>query len=266
MLVGTWFPLVSPWMPIAQDFNLFLPRMLIAQDLNLVRLGCWLHRTSTWVASDAECTRFNLGLPRMLNAHDLILVCLECWLHRISFGLPRMLIVQDFILLIFAWTYTFDASLIRIRNSLKLQFVWVSFFLPESLSEAFIKCETLFHSVLLFQIRNIYLMQCMIVHEWNVCALDSLLWFFSLLNLPPSRPCIFCGLVGTIFFCSALEDISVSMLAHRIISRFSLFETKPFLFKPLCMKYRFFRSDFTTLALSINFAWIMKNHQCHAII
>ena len=42
----------------------------------------------------------------------------------------------------------------------------------------------------------------------------------------------------------------------------------PFLFNPLSRKHRAFRSyafDFTTLVLSINSAWIMKNHWCNAI-
>ena len=53
----------------------------------------------------------------------------------------------------------------------KLWSVWITFFLLEGLSKAFVECKTLFHSTFLFQI-NIHLMrcvmQCMIVHEWDV--------------------------------------------------------------------------------------------------
>ena len=63
------------------------------------------------VRSDADRTRLNLGFTSDVDRTGLYLVS------------PRMLVAQDFILLIFAWTYTSDASLIRLRNSLKLQFV-----------------------------------------------------------------------------------------------------------------------------------------------
>ena len=117
----------------------------------------------------------------------------------------------------------------------KLWFAWITFFLPEGLSEAFIGCKTLFYSAFLFQIKKIYLMSCvnamwcMTLHEWNVCALDSLLWYFLLLNLPSFRPCTLCGLVGLVHFSSVLEDISVSMLAYRIVSHFQFLETKTIL-------------------------------------
>ena len=46
---------------------------------------------------------------------------------------------------------------LRFKILWKLRSVWITFFLPEGLSKAFIECKTpFFHSVLLFQIRKTY--------------------------------------------------------------------------------------------------------------
>ena len=58
--------------------------------LHLVRLRCWSHGTCSGFASDANCTGLALGSPRMLIAQDLILLCLsglttDCQFFTFSF-------------------------------------------------------------------------------------------------------------------------------------------------------------------------------------
>ena len=126
----TGLHLVSPRMLTAQDFILVRLRCWLhrtylfrlgcwlhrtylfclgcfAQDLFWVRLGCWSHRTSTWFASDADCTGLNLVSPRMLITQDFILFAsnADC------IGLCYVCLLD--------WTYTFDARIVRIRDSLK---------------------------------------------------------------------------------------------------------------------------------------------------
>ena len=108
-----------------------------------------------------------------------------------------------------------------------------------------------------------------LLHEWNVCALDLLLWSFLLLNLSTSRSCTLCEPVGAVSFSSTFEDTFVSVLAHRIVSCFSFLKHKNILVQTFAHKTR----GFSFLCFRLHnsrvvnkFAWIMKNHQCHAII
>ena len=65
---------------------------------------------------------------------------------------------------------------------------------------------------------------------------------------------------------SVLEDISVSMLAHRIVSRFPILETRTvlvqaFMYETQVLSYAL---DFTTLVLSVNSACNEKSlMQCN---
>ena len=106
-----------------------------------------------------------------------------------------MLNAQDLSLLIckLTWTYPWLLGWLGFMVLWKLWSIWIIFFFSEGLSEAFIGCETLFHSTFLFQIRKHMsnaICEChvMIVHEWNVCALDSLLWSFLLLKFAIFSP------------------------------------------------------------------------------
>ena len=96
-------------------------------------------------------------------------------------------------------------------------------------------------------------MQCMILHELNVYALNSFHLSFFLLDLPLSHPRTLHGPAGSVFLSFALESASVSMLASRAVS----WKQTHFWFNPLNRKHEAFRLhalDFTTLALSINSA------------
>ena len=183
--------------------------MLIVQDLILFRLGCWSHRTSSWFASDVDCTGLNL-------------VCLGCWLHRTYSCL-------------FIWarirTHTSDASLVEIWSSLKILIHWIlSSFSPKGLSEAFIGCKTFLHSAFLFQMRkHVSDAVCCVMYDcaWMKClCIGFHFMFFFLSNLPLSHPCILCKPVGAVSFSSALGDIFISILAPRIVSYSSFLETE----------------------------------------
>ena len=152
----------SPRMLIVQDFVWFIS-YADCTGLHLVRLVCWLHRTS-------------FGSPRMLIAQDLILVSprmliaqgfiwftsyadctglhlvrLLCSSHRTSFGSPRMLIASDFIWFVSAWTYTSDARLVEIRSSLKISIhLNLPFFPPKVFLKLLSGAKPLFHSAFLF--------------------------------------------------------------------------------------------------------------------
>ena len=99
--------------------------MLIAQDLFLFRLGCWLHRTLSYLY-------ICLDLPLTTSLVALWL-CHACLLD---------------------WTYTSDARWLGFEILWKLRYVWITFFLPEGFSKALIRCETFFYSTFLFQIRK----------------------------------------------------------------------------------------------------------------
>ena len=141
----------------------------------------------------------------MLITQDLLLIHLECRSHRTS---SCLYICLDLPLI---------ASFVGIRGSQGTL---------DGFSHLF-PLLGLWHSC--FR-KNVWLMQyanampCMTLHEWNVCALYLLLWYFLLLNLRPFRPCTLCGPVGSISFSSVLEDIS--MLAYCIISYFPFLENK----------------------------------------
>ena len=165
-----------------------------------------------------------------------------------------MLIAQDWICSCLPGL-NLTASLIRIRNSLKLWFVWVFFFLPECLFETFIWCETLFHSVLLFQIRkHISDAMCHAMYDctWMkyLCIRFTFMVFFFIkfATFSPIHTLRAC-------WCSLfllLGDISISMLAHRIMSLF--LETKTVLVQAFMYETQVFSYalDFTTLVLSLN--------------
>ena len=94
----TWLNLVSPRMLIAQDLVLVSPRMLLAQDLLLVCLECWLHRTWSCFASNANCTGLNLVLYIHLDL-PLTASLVALWLCHAC---------------LLDWTYTSDASFLKI--------------------------------------------------------------------------------------------------------------------------------------------------------
>ena len=92
--------------------------------------------------------------------------------------------------------------------------------------------KSFFHSAFLFQIRKHIsdaMHECYVMYDlarMKCLCIRFTFMVFSLLILPSSRPCPPCGPVGAVSFYSALEDIFVSMFAHRIISHFLLLETK----------------------------------------
>ena len=180
--------------------------MLIAQNLILF-------------ASNADCTGLNL-------------VHLECWLHKTQSGSPLKLIAHDLILGISAWTHPWLPVWLGFEILWKLRSIWIIIFLPENLSKAFIECKTLFYSVFLFQIRKHIsdaMCECYVMYDlaWmKFLCIRFTFMVFSLLILPPSRPCTPYGPVGAVSFYSTLEDIFVSMLAHCIISHFLLLDIK----------------------------------------
>ena len=110
--------------------------MLFAQDLtwvasdagctrlHLIRLRCWLHRTLTWVASDANYTRFYLVRLGCWLHKTLTWFFLGCRLHRPYFGLPRMLIAQDFILVSPRMLIAHDFILFRLECSSHRTSIW----------------------------------------------------------------------------------------------------------------------------------------------
>ena len=166
-----------------------------------------------------------------------------------------MLIAQDFNLVIclglhlwcqFGWDLKF------FEDFDSLEFI---FFLLEGLSEAFIKCETLLHSVFLFQIRkHISDAICHAMYDcaWMKClCIGFTFMFFFLSNLPSSRPCVLCRPVGVVSFSSTLADTLVSMLGHHIVFRFSFLEYRNIHGRDLMYEPQYFPHalDFTTLAL-----------------
>ena len=122
------------------------------------------------------------------------------------------------------WTYNSDANQIGFKSNMhlpglayhwlpiwlgfeilwKLRFVWIIIFLPEDLSKAFIGCKTLFYSVFLFQIRKHIsdaMCECYVMYDlaWmKFLCIRFTFMVFSLLILPPSRPCTPCGPVGAV--------------------------------------------------------------------
>ena len=150
---------------------------------------------------------------------------------------------------------------------MKFKSIWIIFFLPEGLSEAFIGCKTL-HScfrweedICLMQYANV--MQCMILHERKCPCIKFISFILSLLDLPLSHPCTLHGSVVFVYFFYPKKQFYLDIFQPRRISFFHFWKQTHFLFNHLSMKHRTFRLyalDFTTLALSINFAWIMKNH------
>ena len=179
--------------------------MLIAQDLIFVCLGYWLHRTCSCFASDADRTRLQLGLPRMLIAQDLI------WL--------------------FVWAHTSDASLVEIWSSLKILIDWnLSSFSPKVFLKLLSSVRPFFILHFIFQIgKHGSDAVCRVIYDcaWMKCSCIGFnFMFFFLSNLPHSRPCILCRPVGAVFFSFALWDISVSILAHHIVSYFSFLKTR----------------------------------------
>ena len=108
------------------------------------------------------------------------------------------------------------------------------------------------------------MLECyVIVHEWDVCALDSFLCFFLFIKFAIFSPtCTLQAYWCSLFLlCLRRYFCLDTCLSHRIL--LFVFRNETFLFKPLSMKHKAFRLyalDFTTLVLSINFAWIMKNY------
>ena len=183
-------------------------------------------------ALDVDCTGLLFGSPRMLIAQELLFTCLQTRLNLpLTASLVALWLCHACLL---DWTYTSDASLVRIQNSLK-GLICLNYFLsPRRFFWSFYWVQDPFSPCIPISDKKTYIwynvwMLCMVVHEWNVCALDSLLWSFLLLSLPPSCPCTLYRPIGAISFSFVLEDISVLMLSHRIVSHFSFLERKTIL-------------------------------------
>ena len=185
----------SPYMLIAQDLIWFrlicwshrtscLPHMLIAQDLIWFRLVCRSHRTS--------CS------PHMLIAQDLIWFRLVCWSHRTWFGFASYADCTGLDVRLVCWlhrtwfhfsffTYLdlpLSAAQVEIWSSLKIfdsmEFI---FFLPEGLSEAFIRCGTPLHSAFIFQIeKHVSNAVCRVMYDyvWMQCSFIGFHFMFFL--------------------------------------------------------------------------------------
>ena len=195
----------------------------------------------SWFASNANCTGLVFGLSQMLIAQDLILLCLSGLIVDCQFGWDLKFFEN------------FDSSAF-------------TFFLPEGLSEAFIKCETPLHSAFLFQIwKHISDAICHAIYAcaWMKCLCIVSLLCFSFYQIATFSPmhtlqACWCSLF---FLCLRRYSCFNTCLSHRI-SLFVLWN-ETFLFKPLSMKHKAFHLyalDFTALVLSINSAWIMKNY------
>ena len=156
--------------------------MLIAQDL-------------AWFASYANCTGLNLVLPRMLIAQDLMWFRLVCWSHKTSCS-PHMLIAPDLIVSA-RMLIAQDLLLLRLSGLIvDCQFGWdlkffedfdsmeFILFLPEGLSEAFIRCGTLLHSAFISQIeKHVSDAVCRVMYDyaWMKCSrIGFHFMFFSL--------------------------------------------------------------------------------------
>ena len=184
----------------------------------------------------------------------------------LNLGSSRMLIIQDLILGISVWTYPWLPrwlGFIFFENSNLFE---LSFFFPKVFLKLLLGVKPSFHSTFLFQ-ANVFdaICECYAMYDfvWMKCLCIKftfmVLFFIKIYHLLAHAH--FMGRLVQ-FLSFVLESVSISMLASHAVSHFSFSKT-PFLFNPLSKKYRTSRLyvlDFTTLALSINFAWIMKNH------
>ena len=152
--------------------------MLIAQDF-------------IWFASDADYTRLNLGSPWMLTAQDLILFRLRCWLHKTSSCFASDanhtgLLFDSICLDLHLWCqFGWDLKFFEDFDS--LEFI---FFLPEGLSKAFVGCKTLLHSAFLFQIKkHVSDAVCRVMYDcaWMKCSCIGFhfMFFFKLATFSP---------------------------------------------------------------------------------
>ena len=75
------------------------------------------------------------------------------------------------------WTYTFDAKLVGIWDSLKT-LIWLDYhFSSEGLSETFIGCKTLFRYASLFQTRKqIFYAMCQAMYDCARMKCPSIFW------------------------------------------------------------------------------------------
>ena len=152
----------------------------------------------------------------------------------------------------------------------KLRFVWIIFFLPEGLSEAFIGYETPFHSTFLFQIRKHIsdaMCECYVMYDfpWIKClcirfifTVFSFIKFATFSSMHTLRAC-WCSLFLLYlrrYFCLDTYPsrcILFFVLGNKTHSCLSLYVWKAGFFV-------FVFLDLATLVSSINFSRIMKIH------
>ena len=140
------------------------------------------------------------------------------------------------------------------------------FFLSEGLFEAFIRCETLLHSAFIFQIgKHITDAVCRAMYDcaWMKCSCIGFhfMLFCKFATFSPIHTLQACWCSLFLLCLRRYIFCLDTCLSHRIL--LFVLGNGTFLFEPLSIKHRAFRLcalDFTTLVLSINSTWIMKNY------